>query len=246
MKRLVLSLILTLLVLAVALPAAAQDAPASCVTDLSPVAAQLMTAQALASSGDTAGSVMQLREVRAALAAIQVACAEAGVTPILLLEGEFAVVNSPYLFNYPLNWTMGTAQRPTADTLVQPMGNNSRAAGQALQAEPALAPGDQGAFVAIGNQSTFGMAADSTPAQMLESIAASLPEGYVAETVTESTINGLPAATLRYSGPTVDGYLVARIISPELGVVAQVAGITRPGELDELTPVIDAIARSMR
>ena len=73
MKRLVLSLILALLVLSVTLPAAAQDAPASCVTDLSPVAAQLMTAQALASSGDTAGSVAQLREVRAALAAIQAA-----------------------------------------------------------------------------------------------------------------------------------------------------------------------------
>jgi len=244
MKHLIPSLILALLVLA--LPAAAQDAPTSCVADLSPAAAQLLTAQALASSGDTAGSVAQLREVRAALAAIQAACAEAGVTPILLLDGSFAVANSPYTFNYPLNWSMGTAQRPSADTLVQPMGNNARAAGQALQADPSLAPGDQGAFVAIGTLNSFGMAADSSPAQLLAGISAGLPEGYVAETISETTINGLPAATLRYSGPTVDGYLVARIVSPELGVVAQVAGVTPTGELDALTPVIDAIARTIR
>lgn len=245
MKRLVTSILLVVFVLA-ALPAAAQDAPASCVTDLSPVAAQLLTAQALASSGDTAGSVVQLRAARAALAAIQAACAEAGVTPALLLDGQFAPADIPYAFNYPLSWVMGTAQRPTTDTLVQPMGNSSRAAGQALQAEPVLAPGDQGAFVAIGNRSTFGLTADGTPAQVLSSITAALPEGYTAEAVTETTINGLPAATVRYSSPTVDGYLVARIVSQELGVVAEVAGVVPSGELDALIPLIDAIARSIR
>lgn len=246
MKRFVMWTLLALLVLVVALPAVAQDAPASCVSDLSPVVAQVVTAQALASSGDTAGSVVQLREARAALAAIQSACAEAGVTASLLLDGEFAASGIPYAFNYPLNWVMGTAQRPSTDTLVQPMGNNSRAAGQALQAEPALAPGDQGAFVAIGNMSTFGMAADGTPAQLLSAIIASLPDGYAVESVTETTINGLPAATVRYSGPTVDGYLVSRIVSQELGVIAEVAGVTPSGELEALIPTIDAIARSIR
>lgn len=243
MKRLLTLMVLVILVLAAVFPAAAQN---SCVTDLSPVVAQIVTVQALASAGDSAGSVAQLREARAALAAIQAACAEAGVTPALLLEGEFSVTDSPYAFNYPLNWVMGAAQRPSADTLVQPMGNTSRAAGQALQGDPTLAPGDQGAFVALGNLSTFGLPADGTPAQLLTGITASLPEGYVVEAVTETTINGLPAATVRYSGPTVDGYLVARIVSPELGVIAEVAGVAPSGELDALIPVIDAIARSIR
>jgi hypothetical protein len=164
----------------------------------------------------------------------------------VLLEGEFAVPNSPFVFNYPLAWVTAAAQRPTADTVVQPMGNTSRAAGQALQADPVLAPGDQGAFIAIGNQASFGLPNGGAPADVLNGIAVSLPEGFTAQQVTETTINGLPAATLRYSGPTADGYVVVRSVSPELGVMAQVTGVTPAGEIDALVPVIDAIARSVR
>ena len=238
-----LLLLFALVVLAAALPVSAQD---SCVTDLSSVAAQILTAQALASSGDIPGSVATIREARAALAAIQTACAEAGVTASVLLDGEFAVPDSPYVFNYPLAWTAAQAQRPTADLVVQPLGNTTRASEQALQGDPVLAPGDQGAFVAIGNGASFGMAADGTPADVVAGIAANLPEGFQAGEVTTTTINGQPAATLRYSGPTAEGYLIVRVVSPELGLVAQVAGVTPAGELDALIPTIDAMARSIR
>lgn len=243
MKKILLFTLAVLLLVTVVSPAVAQE---SCVTDLSPVAALIMRAQALASSGDINGSVAQMREARAALAAIQSACAEANIAPIVLLDGEFAMPGGAFTFNYPLNWTTGTTQRPNADTLVQPMGNSARAAEQALQAEPLLAPGETAAFVAIGNRQAFGMQADSTPADILNGIIAALPDNYSAEPVNEVIINNLPAATARYSGPGFDGYLVARIASQELGLVAQVAGITPTGELEPLIPVIDAIARSVR
>ena len=243
MKKTLLITLFALLLTATVFPAAAQD---GCITDLSPVAAQIMRAQALASSGDIDGSVVQLREARAALAAIQSACAEAGIQPIVLLDGEFVSPGAAFTFNYPLNWVTGAAQRPSADLLIQPLGNTARAAEQALQAEPLLAPGESGAFVATGSLSTFGMQANGTPADLLNGIVASLPEGFSGEAVTTTTVNDLPAATVRYSGPGFDGYIVARIVSPELGLVTQVAGFSPTGELDALIPVIDAMARSVR
>jgi hypothetical protein len=236
-------LILMALVIIAALPAAAQE---GCVSDLSPVAAQVVRAQALASSGDAQGSVAAMREARAALAAIQNACAEAGVTPVVLLESEFVSPGGAFTFNYPLEWVTGATQRPNPDTLVQPLGNSARAAEQALQGEPLLVPGEQAAFVAGGNLQTFNMQPDSTPADVLRGIVAALPDNFSAGEVTETTFNNLPAATVRYSGPGFDGYLVVRIVSAELGLVAEVAGFTLPGELDALIPVIDAMARSVR
>lgn len=235
--------LLALLALTVALPVAAQD---TCVPDLSPVTAQLMSAQALASSGDEAGSLARIREARAALAAIQSACTEAGVTPTLLLEGEFADPSGAFVFNYPLEWVAGTAQRPNANTLVQSLGNSSRAADQSLQAQPLLNRGEVSAFVAVGNRATFGLAAEGTPADLINTIIGGWPEGFSAEPIVETMVNGLPAATLRYTGPAFDGYLVVRVVSPELGLIAQVAGFTPPGELDPVIPIIDAIARSVR
>lgn len=243
MKKTLLFALAVVLISAAAFPAAAQE---PCVTDLAPVAAQIMRAQALASSGDIEGSVTQIREARATLAAIQSACAEAGITPIVLLDGEFVTPGGAFTFNYPLNWTTGTTQRPNADTLVQPMGNSARAAEQALQAAPLLAPGETAAFVAAGSRQAFGMEANSTPADVLNAIISALPDGYSAEPVSETTLNNLPAATARYSGPGFDGYLVVRVVSQELGLVAQVAGLTPTGELEPLIPVIDAIARSVR
>jgi sugar (pentulose or hexulose) kinase len=236
-------IILTLLMAGAALPAAAQE---SCITDLGPVAAQVVQAQALASSGDAQGSVAAMREARAALAAIQSACAEAGVSPVVLLDGEFVSPGGAFTFNYPLEWVTGATQRPNPDTLVQPLGNSTRAAEQALQGEPLLAPGEQAAFVAGGNRQTFNMQPDSTPADVLRAIVAGLPVNFSAGDVTETTLNSLPAAAVRYSGPGFDGYLVVRIVSQELGLVAEVAGFTPPGELEPLVPVIDAIARSVR
>lgn len=238
-----LTLFALLLAFTIALPAVAQT---TCVPDLSPVTAQLMSAQALASSGDTAGSLAAVREARAALAAIQSACADAGVTPTLLLEGEFADPSGAFVFNYPLDWVTGTAQRPNANTLVQPMGNSSRAANQSLQAQPLLNTGEVSAFVATGNRATFGLSAEQTMVDLVNAIIASWPEGFSAEPVAETTINGLPAATLRYTGTGFEGYLVVRVVSPELGLIAQVAGVAPQGELDPLIPVIDAIARSVR
>lgn len=259
-----------LLLVLLGMPAQAQDStPTPCDIDLSEAAALLTQAQAQASSGNTETALATLADVQARLDAIRSACrggqdgerqaettpaTEApAATPTSRLPAESVEITPPkgyqayqsprgdFAFAYPADWTYFT-EGTTVFT-----GVNEQVAQAITSADGTLSAGQQGAAVVVGQPGELLTSASegATPAEIAEAYRATLTDiGFEAGDVTETSVGDQPGVRLTFSTPGFDGLLLAfQLSDSQLGLVL---GTAAPGERDDLSPIAQTIAESIK
>lgn len=221
--------------------ASAQD----CAIDLSDVVAELLQAQAAASGGDTEAGLTQIAEVRAALAEITDACAEAGIEAGVLLDNRFVAPNNAFIVYYPSGWVEGIFS-PNAEAGAIYLGSTPLAAQALNTSVPQIAAGEQALVVAVGSANTFGVR--ETPS--IEAILQQFGERMLAdfETTAELEMSSLAdraVGRVEFSSETFDAVMVGIQLEGR-DLYAIVVGVAAPGELDTVRHLADAVALSVR
>lgn len=241
MKRILISLSLLLLL---AVPAAAQAQ--ACTIDLTDSVIQLLQAQALAASGDTGGGLAQIAEARAGLAALVSNCGAEGIEPGVLLDNEFGAPNGSFIVNYPLDWIEGGFS-PNASGGGVFFGSSAAAAAALNSAVPQAEPGEQALAVAVATPALLGVTSQNpTLAEVVNTFAGiSMAQFEVVSGLETAIRNDRPIARAQYRGESFEALLVG-VQLPDSEHYAVVVGISAPGELEALRPIIDAVALSAR
>ena len=225
---------------------AASAQQTTCTIDLSSVVAELLQAQATASGGDAEASLVQIAEVRAALAAITTACAEAGVDAGVVLDNRFVAPNNSFTVDYPSGWVEGNFST-NAEAGAILLGSTPTAA-QALNTSiPQLSPGEQALVVAVGSANTFGVGGENPS---LEAILQQFAERSLAdfETTGElemSSLEDRSVGRMEFGGEAFESVLVG-IRLGDRDLYAIVVAVAAPGELDLVRRLADAVALSVR
>jgi hypothetical protein len=219
---------------------------AICTIDLSSIVAELLQAQATASGGDAEASLAQIAEVRAALAAITTACAEAGVDVGVVLDNRFVAPNNSFTVDYPSGWVEGNfSTNAKAGAIL--LGSTPTAA-QALNTSiPQLASGEQALVVAVGSANTFGVGGENPS---LEAILQQFAERSLAdfETTGElemSSLEDRSVGRMEFGGESFESVLVG-IRLGDRDLYAIVVAVAARGELDSVRRLADAVALSVR
>jgi hypothetical protein len=236
--------VITILTLASVFTARAQEA--GCDIDLSSIVTQLVQAQATASGGDTEAGLAQIGEVRAALAEITSGCAEAGVTPGVLLDNRFVAPNGTFTVDYPSGWVEGNfSPNPRGGAIF--LGNSETAADALNAPTPQLRTGEKALVVAVGTPDLLGGEEENPSLEVLL-------QGFAARNLSQFAITGELEMTsledrtigrMEFGGETFAAVTVG-IQLEDSDLYAIVVGVTAPDELDALRPLVDAVALSVR
>lgn len=241
--RLRLTIVLTVCLLGISVVRAqAQD----CEIDVTDSVLRLLEAQSAAANGDTTTALEQIAQTRAALAELVEGCNAAGIEAGVLLDNEFVAPNGTFAVNYPSSWVAGAfSPNPNGGGIF--FGSSPTAAAALNSADPRLQPGEQALAVAVGSPAMLGSASQGAA---FEDVVRAFAEGSMAqfEVVSEleiTTVDDRQIGRAQYRGESFDALLVG-IQLPDSDLYAAVVGVSAPGELDPLRPIIEAVALSLR
>ncbi len=216
-----------------------------CEVDLADTAAQVLRAQSAFSSGDGAGGVTQLAEVRAALDAVIATCAEAGVEPAVLLEQNFVAQNGVFRLKYPAGWIEGNFIQEIDGGLLF-LGTSVEATSAMNSSIPILIPGDQTLAVIVATAESLDAPATSDALQVLQVYAQGVTDAYgVTPEYTSEEDDGVLTGRATFGNDNFSAAAASRALGNN-GLFVVVIGLSAPGEIDALLPILDAVMDSVQ
>lgn len=241
MRKLSLVLLALLVISAAIAPASAQNS--LCTVDLSEASSLLTRAQAAAFSGDPAAALALINRADALLAALENRCDLPEMTADAALGDAYTAAGG-FTLNLPPGWAVDAETAAASGGLL--IGSTTEAARAMADAEPILAPGQSGMLIAYGSPAAI--SGGTLRGGGLEAVTRffqiALGGTYLlGGEPTYFLLNGRPAAQLGFSGAGFEGQ--ALIVEPSSGQFAVIAAAAPRGELNALTPTLQAVAASI-
>lgn len=227
----------------------AQDA--TCTIELSSLAAEVITTQAVASGGDIPAGIAGVTSLRDQIRAIREACEAAGVQAVAVLDGRYVAPNASFRTEYPIDWIIGNfTPAPSGGGIV--FGNSQGAITSVSSRNPILNPGQQAIILTVTTAEAYGIVIDEAAplTSLITQFAAQAVAMYDRSEPVVDEEAGF--ARLAFAPPEpVEGIEIAQVqgevmISrlPE-GRYAFVIALTLPGEYPALQPIAEALTRSV-
>ena len=241
MKRLIIALGLALTLV---FPAAGQEA--GCTIAFSEIEAWLAQAQAAVTSGDDEAALEYVARMREALESIEQSCAASAVQLTELFEAP----DGAFSLSYPEGWQFGEYDSSDDQGGMVFFGSSEEALEALDNSEPVVGAGDQLLAVFFGPASILGYSGSENVPATLEDVVTSavemVKEEYSGIGETEYfSLNDRRAVRFEVSADTFEAVMtvVEYRAGEQYGIIM---GLSAPGELDLLRPIVEAVAETVR
>ncbi|PJF22553.1 MAG: hypothetical protein CUN56_05380, partial [Phototrophicales bacterium] len=234
-------------VLLLVFPTWAQDniTDTGCTIDLSPIAAQLIQAQAHASQGDTTGALSIIADIQAQLDALTAACEgqessdiSETTTPQATPQASQTILLSGYQFDLPADWLV------IDDAGVTLAGPTDGAARAIIRPNGLLRQGEQAVAIVIGDAARIApeLTPDATAQEIITLYRQTFEQDFnfsLDNNLSQITINNRESWRFRFNAPGYSGLVNVTVLDNDTLMLIIVAASV--DEIDSAESILNTI-----